>query len=316
MDNIIEQYYRGISQQLQAEVNFINNLFQHQGVKGEGNESVLRELLTRFIPKKYSVGTGIVIDRTGKQSRQCDIVIYDSLQYPALLSLASIHLFPVDIVYATIEVKTTLDSGECQRALTNIASVKALSIIPEQFQELVLINEVPHITTYTPQPPLGFVFAYNSNTQNFATFKRWFTPKDDNQAPSLPTVVGCLDQGIIRFRRLYPEAGDQPEGWAIPLYTYSREGVPDSVPLGTPSLIVLENLTEQDRKLYHFKTLKVSSLSSSSEQHNVTAAIDQSRVLLLFILLLNDLLPKRKLNPQLSFFDHYLPFITSTRILQ
>ncbi|HYT42334.1 MAG TPA: DUF6602 domain-containing protein, partial [Methylomirabilota bacterium] len=107
-DNIIEQYYRGISQQLHAEVNFINTLFRHQGLKGEGNEQVLRELLMKFIPKKYGVGTGVVIDRLGQQSKQCDIVIYDAFQYPSLLSLTSVHLFPVDIVYATIEVKTTL----------------------------------------------------------------------------------------------------------------------------------------------------------------------------------------------------------------
>lgn len=308
-NNIIEQYYRGIVQQLQAEVSSINNLFGHQGVKGEGNESVLRDLLTRFIPKKYSVGTGIVIDRTGKQSRQCDIVIYDTHQYPSLLSLSSTHLFPVDIVYATIEVKTTLDTDESQKALTNVASVKALSMVNEQFQELVLTNGVVQATTYTPQPPLGFVFAYNSNTRNFATFKKWFTPKEDDQASSYPTMVGCLDQGIIRFTKLYPEAGNKPEGWAIPLYTDSRIGVPDSVSLETPIVINSKSIAEQDRKLYHFTTLAL-------PNGNATIAIDQSRVLLHFILLLSDLLAKRKLNPHLSFFNHYLSFLTSSRIVQ
>jgi hypothetical protein len=51
MSNILEQYYRGITQQLRAEVDFINSIFQHQGLKGEGNEGILRELLTRFVPK-------------------------------------------------------------------------------------------------------------------------------------------------------------------------------------------------------------------------------------------------------------------------
>src|SRR5205809_3844987 len=108
MSNILTTYYRGISQQLRAEVDFINALFQHQGVKGDGNEGILRDLLIRFIPKKYGIGTGVVIDRFGNQSRQCDIVIYDTFLYPALLSLAHVHLFPVDTVYATIEIKTTL----------------------------------------------------------------------------------------------------------------------------------------------------------------------------------------------------------------
>ena len=95
MSNILTTYYHGIAQQLRAEVDFINTLFQHQGVKGAGNEGVLRDLLIRFIPKRYSIGTGIVIDRFGNQSRQCDIVIYDTFLYPSLLSLATVHLFPV-----------------------------------------------------------------------------------------------------------------------------------------------------------------------------------------------------------------------------
>lgn len=133
MSNILEQYYRGITQQLRSEVDFINSLFYHQGVKGAGNEGVLRELLTRFIPKKYGVGTGVVIDRHGNQSRQCDIVIYDNFLYPSLLSMATVHLFPVDIVYATIEVKTTLNANSAKEALINIASVKSLDIIQDSF---------------------------------------------------------------------------------------------------------------------------------------------------------------------------------------
>ncbi len=315
-DNIIEQYYRGISQQLHAEVNFINTLFRHQGLKGEGNEQVLRELLMKFIPKKYGVGTGVVIDRLGQQSKQCDIVIYDAFQYPSLLSLTSVHLFPVDIVYATIEVKTTLDSEEAKSALTNIASVKSLSVVQEQFSEVLSINGILHTTTYYPRSPLGFIFAYNSDAQKFETFKNWFVPKDDNQTPTFPTLIGCLDQGIVRFGKLYPEKGDHPEGWAIPLYSFSREGIPDTVPVGVPSLVPPDKLTERDKKFYPVKVLKVPPLSNPSEHPETMAAIDPSRVLLHFILLLNDLLLQRRINPKVSFFNHYLTFYTSSRIIQ
>lgn len=87
------QYYRGIVQQLRAEVDSINSLFKHQGIKGDGNETALRDLLIKFIPKRYGVGTGIVIDRHGNQSRQCDIIIYDKQLYPSILSLTSVHFF-------------------------------------------------------------------------------------------------------------------------------------------------------------------------------------------------------------------------------
>jgi hypothetical protein len=121
-------------------------------------------------------------------------VIYDTLMYPSLLSLASVHLFPVDIVYATIEVKTTLDAKEVKGALANIASVKSLSIIEEQFTEVVFNNGMLQTATYLPQSPLGFVFAYTSDVQNFATFKNWFVPTDDSKTPMYPTSVAYLDQ--------------------------------------------------------------------------------------------------------------------------
>src|SRR4051812_19681461 len=56
--NILSQYYRGINQQLRSEVDFINSIFLHQGEKGSGNESAMRELVRKFIPKRYGVGTG------------------------------------------------------------------------------------------------------------------------------------------------------------------------------------------------------------------------------------------------------------------
>ncbi len=314
-DNIIEQYYQGISQQLHAEVNFINTLFHHQGIKGEGNEAVLRELLTKFIPKRYGVGTGVVIDKSGQQSRQCDIVIYDTFQYPSLLSLASVHLFPVDIVYATIEVKTTLTKGQADEALINIASVRELQMVDEQWW-IQSVSPRPYVTWQKPFPPIGCIFAYNSDAQKFETYKNWFVPTDDSKTPTYPTIIGCLDQGVVRFNSLYPQVGEKPEGWAIPLHSYSRDGIPDFVPLHIPSLVPPDKLTERDKQFYPVKTFKINPIPNPSEQNETTAAIDPSRVLLIFILLLNDLLSKRKLNPNLSFLDHYLTFYTKSYFLQ
>ena len=53
MSNFLSQYYRGITTQLRAEVDSIHSLFEHQGVKGEGNETALRNLLKKCVPKKY-----------------------------------------------------------------------------------------------------------------------------------------------------------------------------------------------------------------------------------------------------------------------
>lgn len=275
MNNIIEEYYRGIYQQIRGEVNFINSLFQHQGVKGEGNETLLRDLLRRFIPQRYGIGTGIVIDRFGKQSKQIDIVIYDKFLYPSLLSLATVHFFPVDIVYATIEVKTTLNAGLANEALANIASIKTLDIIPDHFMASEPRGESISFVERVPNHPMGFVFAYNCDAQQGETFKNWFVPTDVNSISRYPSLVGCLDLGLILFSNgpqgaiaLYPEAGKQAY---CRVFLTSEQGNFPSKTIG-----------------------------------NKPVTIDQSKTLLHYILYLNEFLQYRKINPNISFVNHYL----------
>lgn len=212
MSNILQQYYMGITQQLRAEVESINNLSKHPGVKGNGNETALRDLITRFIPKRYGVGSGIVIDSNGNRSRQCDIVVYDILSYPSLLTLSNLQLFPVDMVHATIEVKTTLTKESAQNALKNIASVRTLKLIQEKPLDPLGSSHEPHLLRRPASvilsdaalsrisvPPLGFVFAYKSTTQRAETAKNWFVPASEAEVQNYPSIVGCLDIGLMYF---------------------------------------------------------------------------------------------------------------------
>jgi len=127
-------------------------------VKGEGNEGVLRELLTKFISKRYGIGIGVVIDRRGNQSRQYDIVIYDNFLYPSLLSLTTVHLFPVDLVYPVIEVKTTLDSESAKESLQNVASVKQLDYVKSEFTSVKMAGSAGALTIRKTTPPHRYCF--------------------------------------------------------------------------------------------------------------------------------------------------------------
>lgn len=289
------QYYRGIVQQLRAEVDSINSLFKHQGIKGNGNETALRDLLTKFIPKRYGIGTGIVIDRHGNQSRQCDIIIYDKQLYPSILSLTSVHFFPVDIVYAVIEVKTTLKSDSAKEARENIASVRLLDFVKDHFAGTEAHNGSLNFMSYMPSPPLGFVFAYNSDTLQFETFKNWFIP--DNQNISLsPTMIGCLDQGLLVFQDstnhniwTHPDAEAQLKGWMF--FVEDNSGTP-----GTPiKLDQPQETFESNCSVYPVK-----------KQGEMYIPIDQGRVLLFFLTFLHEIISRKQINPAISFINEYL----------
>ena len=106
-DDILKTYYDGVTQRFQIEIDFLNKLIGHRGEVGRANENSLINLLTKFLPRKYSFGSGVIIDKEGNRSKQIDIIIYDSHFHPELFSQAATSLYPVDVVYMAIEVKTT-----------------------------------------------------------------------------------------------------------------------------------------------------------------------------------------------------------------
>lgn len=292
---ILSKYYEGILSQLRGEVDFVNEVFRHQGLKGEGNEAAIRNLLVKFIPKKYSVGSGVVIDQDGIPSRQSDIVIYDNHNYPELLSLTSVHMYPVDLVYATIEIKTTLDSEKSKKAIENIKSVRSLNFIKDDFRKYPVdpANEIKADTvlweTNSTTPPIGIVFAYRSDTQNFQTFANWFRKKEDEDTKYWPSHIFCLDQGMI----VAPGWKEKRKCLAFPYIIgdtyYTAE--PDEI-------IKFDNKEWVERSGRHFPL-------STIDKKKIL--IDQSKTLLNFVTMLAELLAIKNLSPKISFRKTYLP---------
>ena len=298
--NILHQYYRGITNQMRAEVDLINSIFQHQGVKGSGNEQILRDLTTKFVAQRFGVGTGIVIDKNGKQSRQCDIVVYDTLLYPSLFTHTSAHIFPVDIVYAVVEVKTTLDSGSAKESIENINSVVALDYIKHEFWDAEGKSSHYAVGSRTTTPPIGAVLAYDSDCLKDDTFKNWFVPKEDSQAPSFPAIVCAIDMGLVRFLTVPPTPGMTPEGLIFPLARL-KEGAQE--PITTDKVEFME--IPQPVRNGATVTVEGTTYPIKLIGENYMA-IDQGQNLLHFLLFLNDLITAKKISPLLNFTDTYL----------
>lgn len=292
--DLLSQYYKGIHSKIAAEVLHINNTFEHQGIKGSGNEEVIRRLLLQFIPKKYGVSSGVVIDKNGNQSKQCDIIIYDRHNYPELLSMSDSKMFPVDMVYAVIEVKTKLDSEKSKIALENVRSVLSLDFIKERFRMVPTepIGKIKSDTTLFEDvhttPPLGLIFSYESCTNHFETFQGWFKQEIKEKFSSASHVC-CLDQGILLLR----PPNQQEE---IPLIFPIVEGdifqTADENPL---SKINGMDYYTYKNKLYPY-----------TEVDNTKILVDQSKTLLNFILILTGMLDRKFLSPRINFMNQYL----------
>jgi hypothetical protein len=53
-------------------------LMPHHGERGRIAEEIIKSVLTRTLPKRFSIGTGVVFSADGQISSQTDIVIYDN----------------------------------------------------------------------------------------------------------------------------------------------------------------------------------------------------------------------------------------------
>ena len=61
-----------------------NRKSTHNGKLGEANEQSFIKLLREYLPKRYAIDSGIIIDSQGKTSDQIDIVIFDPQYTPQL----------------------------------------------------------------------------------------------------------------------------------------------------------------------------------------------------------------------------------------
>ena len=202
--NFLDHYFSSVYIKLEADALLFNRKLPHAGLIGTENETAIADVIRKFLPPKYGVEVNaLVIDRFGKVSRQADIVIYDAEKQASFFR----KVYPIEIVYAVIEVKTSMSSTEAKSAMDNLASVSDLEFRPAltpYWETRTREQEIHH------DPPALYAFAYRTDCQSFETFARWIDwqyifrgVKLNDKAPKYPEIrvirVCALDQGVIHM---------------------------------------------------------------------------------------------------------------------
>ena len=180
-----------------------NRRLPHEGLKGSENEQALADLLRSFLPTRYGIEVNaLVIDRNGLVSRQCDIVIYNDVQFPKYFR----KVFPVEIVHAVIEVKTELSKQQVDLAKQNESALRNLSFQPlltDFWKTRTKEQKLSH------SPPIHCIFGYRSSTEEFSTFASWFSELPTQNCSSsdfeynspFNHFIACsLDEGLVFCR--------------------------------------------------------------------------------------------------------------------
>lgn len=177
-----------MAKSLQNEYQTISSKIEHNGLKGTMREDKLKEYIKKLFPSKYAIGNGIIVDSNETQSKQQDFIIYDNFNSPNLIETDSVQVIPIESVYATIEVKSTLTISELETSIKNIESVKKLE------KTKPFINPV-FSTSFTP--PICMIFAYSSDTSLNNIVKKIDELNSDIEISNRLSIVCVLDKGLI-----------------------------------------------------------------------------------------------------------------------
>lgn len=112
---------------LAAQLDLSLQSITHSGTMGEVNEEHFIRLLRRYLPNRYGVDQGIVIDSTGATSDQIDIIIYDPQYTPPLLDQQAHCYVLTESVYAVLEVKPAINKDYLHYAANKARSVRRLA---------------------------------------------------------------------------------------------------------------------------------------------------------------------------------------------
>ena len=122
----------------------------HNGAMGEVNEQHFIQVLRKYLPRRYEVDQGIVIDSNGSTSHQIDVIIFDHQYTPTLLDQHAHRFIPAEAVYCVLEVKPTISKQYLDYAAEKANSVRVLerTSVP-----------IPHAGGEYPPKPLFHIIA-------------------------------------------------------------------------------------------------------------------------------------------------------------
>jgi len=196
----LQKIFRGLSQKLQADFKLLSSQLSQSLSTGEAREFVLKELLRQYLPDKFGAEKGIIISSVENElpSKQIDIIIYDKLNTPVLYSAENLRIFPIEGVYAVIEVKSNLNSKTLKSAVENVRSVKKMTkkaFIEQQRLIASTVNLYGREWKYFPV--MGFIFSYDS-INNIKLLKDKLIQYDDlkNLEINIDTIC-ILNSAII-----------------------------------------------------------------------------------------------------------------------
>ena len=118
--------FHGLQNQMRSKLTTARENISHPSTLGDASELNWIELFRKYLPTRYSVDQGHVLDSQGHLSEQIDVVIYDRHYSPFFFNETNVKYFPAESVYAIFEVKQELSKDHLKYAGKKTVSVRNL----------------------------------------------------------------------------------------------------------------------------------------------------------------------------------------------
>ena len=176
----VPSYFRAIQKILKLQRGILTGVLPHYGERGRNDEQRLINFLKQILPQRFGIGTGFIVssDLQAESSNQTDIIISDELYNSTLHRELAAQVFPIETIYATIEVKGTLSKHKRSRGKTDFDQVL------ENISKIRHVAKEKHYVEYASEPkneqkpdelvarkysfsntlpPRGYLFAYHTD---------------------------------------------------------------------------------------------------------------------------------------------------------
>lgn len=216
----LDSVMTSVAKKMQASFEGLTSLIEHKGAKGTAREDIVRKFLSDYLPEAFEIGTGEIVDLSGKRSDQTDLVIFDRLNCPKLVQAGDIRIYPAEGVLAVIEVKTKLDSNSLIKSIENIRHSKELNKSAYYRTGNIVNTWTMYGKTYEHFPMMGYIFAYESIDLEVLGKKLDEINISQGIPPEHQVDVICLfDKGVIA----HVNKEEKLISWAEPTDLDNRE---------------------------------------------------------------------------------------------
>lgn len=124
-EDIIE-LFESLRSEMLASLELDRKHILHSVCKGDASETKWRDFLRTYLPPRYKVDKGIVINSKGQISDQIDIIIYDAINAPFAFKHNDFLYIPIECVCAVFEVKQSMNAEQFKYTKEKIESVRKL----------------------------------------------------------------------------------------------------------------------------------------------------------------------------------------------